>query len=204
MMMTTNHSSSFFKLSSFDRLDGRFPPRVYLKTGARAQLSRLAYAGHDCETFLGREKRNDRAGHSLEKANKEALMSNMVLLPGGRKVPVRGARVVGEVDPEHVMSVTAVLRPKEGFSIEAHLASGAAPMSREEFAARHGADPDDVARVAAYAGEQHLTVSDVNIGGRTVVLTGRTGDMETAFNVDFKMYATPDNRRYRGREGDIY
>jgi len=131
-------------------------------------------------------------------------MSNMVILPGGHKVPVRGARVVGEVDPEHVMSVTAVLRPKKGFSIEAHLASGAAPMSREEFAAQYGADPDDVARVASYAGEQHLTVSDVNLGGRTVVLTGRTGDMETAFNVDFKMYVTPDNQRYRGREGDIY
>ncbi|HEV2719367.1 MAG TPA: S53 family peptidase, partial [Thermoanaerobaculia bacterium] len=131
-------------------------------------------------------------------------MSNMVILPGGKKVPVRGARVVGEVDPEHLMSVTAVLRPKAGFNVEAHLASGAEPMSREEFAALHGADSDDVAHVAAYAGEQHLTVSDVNVGGRTMVLTGRTGDMENAFGVDFKMYVTPDNQRYRGREGDIY
>ena len=74
-------------------------------------------------------------------------------------------------------------------------------MSREDFAAQYGADPDDVLKVEAYAGLHHLVLDEVNLAARTVVLRGRTADMQDAFGVTFKLYATEENRRFRGREG---
>jgi len=121
-------------------------------------------------------------------------------LPGSAKSPARGARAVGDVDPEHPMSVTVVVRPKSAMSVDA----SAAPISRDEFAARFGADPADVARVEAYAAQYHLTVAEVNLAERTIVLRGRTADMQAAFGVAFKLYATDDDERFRGREGDVY
>lgn len=125
-------------------------------------------------------------------------------LPGSTRRPALNARVVGDVDPEHVMTVTAVLRPKRDFDLAAHASSGAAPMSREQFAAQHGASEDDVAKLESYAAAHHLAVDEVNAAARTVVLRGRTADMQDAFGVKFQLYATEDNQRYRGREGDVY
>jgi kumamolisin len=125
-------------------------------------------------------------------------------LPGSNKQAARNARFVGDVDPEHVMSVTAVLRPKQGFDLVAHAARGSSPMGQEEFAAQYGADPEDVLRLEEYAGEHHLVVGEVNVGARTVELRGRTADMQKAFSVDLKLYATEDNKRFRGREGDVF
>lgn len=125
-------------------------------------------------------------------------------LPGSTRRVALNARVVGDVDPEHVMTVTAVLRPKRDFNLAAHASSGAAPMSREQFAAQHGADEEDVARLESYAAAHHLAVDEVNAAARTVVLRGRTADMQDAFGVKFQLYATEDNQRYRGRQGEVY
>ncbi len=100
------------------------------------------------------------------------------------------------------MTVTAVLRSKQDFSLAAHAASGGGVMSREQFAAQHGADPEDVLKVEEYAGAHHLSIDEVNLPARTVVLRGRTADMQEAFGVTFKLYATEGNRRFRGREGE--
>jgi kumamolisin len=125
-------------------------------------------------------------------------------LPGSTKRVALNARFVGEVDPEHFMTVTAVLRARKAFSLAAHRKSGGGTMSREEFAAQHGADPDDVLKLEAYAGVHHLSIDEVNLSARTVVMRGRTADMQEAFGVTFKLFATEGNRRFRGREGDAY
>ncbi len=117
-------------------------------------------------------------------------------LPGSTKRTALNARVVGDIDPEHVMTVTAVLRARETFSLKAHQKSGGGTMSREEFAAQHGADPDDVLKVEEYAGKHHLSLDDVNLAARTIVLRGRTADMQEAFGVTFKLFATEKNRRF--------
>jgi kumamolisin len=123
-------------------------------------------------------------------------------LPGSTKRVARNARVVGDIDPEHFMTVTAVLRSKQDFSLAAHTASGGGVMSREQFAAQHGADAEDVLKVEEYAGAHHLSVDEVNLPARTLVLRGRTADMQEAFGVTFKLYATEGNKRFRGREGE--
>jgi kumamolisin len=122
----------------------------------------------------------------------------MKRLSGSAKVPAGNARHVGDVDPEKMMSISVVLRPK------AKLKLGGAAMSRQEFAARFGADPADVAKVEEYAAAHHLSVHEVNLAARTIVLRGKTGDMQRAFGVELKLYATDDNKRFRGREGHVF
>jgi kumamolisin len=124
-------------------------------------------------------------------------------LPGSAKSAAENSRVVGDVDPEHPMIVTLVLKPKADLNLAAHLSSGA-DMSREEYADRHGADESDVAKVEEFAATNHLSVAEINLAARTIVLAGRTGDVQKAFSVELKMYTTEDNARFRGREGDVY
>src|SRR4051794_15090135 len=126
----------------------------------------------------------------------------MKALRGSEKAPATDSRVVGDVDPEHSMTVTVVLRPKQDSSPVAHSAGGAL-MSHEEFAAQHGAEGEDVAAVETFAATHHLSVSHINLAARTIVLAGRTADMQTAFGVELKMYTTEDDTRFRGREGDV-
>ena len=128
----------------------------------------------------------------------------MKRLPGSAKDGVTDAREVGNVDPEWMMSVTVMLRAKERFNLDAHLHEGREALSREEFAARYGADAADAAKVEEYAATHHLSVQEVNLAARTLILRGRTGDMQEAFGVDLKLFLTPQNRRFRGRSGHVH
>ena len=127
----------------------------------------------------------------------------MKALPGSLKSTAVNSLVVGDVDPEHLMIVTVVLRPREEVSAAAHVAGGET-LSREAFAAAHGADPDDVGKVEEYAAKHHLSVAEINLGARTIVLRGRTADMQKAFGVELKMYITENDERFRGREGEVF
>src|SRR3954464_2594008 len=113
-------------------------------------------------------------------------------LPGSAKSAAENSRVVGDVDPEHPMIVTLVLKAKADLDLAAYVAGGT-DMSREEFASRHGADESDVAKVEEFAATHHLSVAEINLAARTIVLAGRTGDVQEAFAVKLKMYTTEDN-----------
>jgi len=128
----------------------------------------------------------------------------MKRLRGSTKQPVLNARHIGDIDPEKTMSVTVMLRPKERLNLDKHLGEGREAMSREAFAARFGADAADVAKVEEYAATHHLSVHDINLASRSLVLSGRTGDMQKAFGVELKLFVTEDNKRFRGREGDVH
>jgi len=127
----------------------------------------------------------------------------MKRLRGSAKDRAINAHPIGDVDPERIMSVTVLLRPKKAFNLDRHLAAGGAALSRQAFAAQFGADAADVAKVEEYAATHHLSVHEINLGARTLVLSGRTSDIAKAFGVELKLYATEDNKRYRGREGHV-
>ena len=76
-------------------------------------------------------------------------------------------------------------------------------MSREEFAATYGADPADIARVEAFAGNHGLAVEEASIPRRTVVLAGTVAQMGEAFKVDLGRYQVGETS-YRGREGHVH
>jgi len=75
-------------------------------------------------------------------------------------------------------------------------------LSREELAATHGADPQDVAKIDAFAYEHGLDVVEANLAARTVILSGTVQALSEAFNVTLHMYEHPSGT-YRGRTGGI-
>jgi kumamolisin len=118
--------------------------------------------------------------------------------------------MVGPVDPTQAIEVTIRLRSRAApGALEADVnALGAVPpaqrsyLTPEEFTARYGADPADVAKVTAFAHDAHLTVVQSDLGQRVVVLSGTAGEVSAAFRVELVQYNSPRGA-YRGRVGPV-
>ncbi|MDP9044345.1 MAG: protease pro-enzyme activation domain-containing protein [Pseudomonadota bacterium] len=127
-------------------------------------------------------------------------------VPGSeRQLPV-GGRVVGPVPPDERIDVTLQLRAKVPLAPSAGL-SDAAPrqrvyLTREQFAAQHGADPADIEKVATFAARQGLHVVSTDPARRSVALSGPYRAMGPAFGVRLQQYAG-DSGSYRSRVGSI-
>jgi kumamolisin len=125
------------------------------------------------------------------------MASKKVPLPGSERRPV-GARV-GAVPDDEVMEISVILKPMT--RIEAPQ-PGAPAISREEFAARYGADPGAIDQVQAFAKQYNLTVTEVAPERRTVKLEGTAANMSKAFEVPFERFET-EGAQYRARTGPI-
>jgi kumamolisin len=77
------------------------------------------------------------------------------------------------------------------------------PLTREEFAAQHGARPDDIQGVEAFAQNFDLTVVSVDPPRRTIVLSGTIAAMNEAFGTTLHLYQC-EHGLYRGRTGPLY
>lgn len=128
-----------------------------------------------------------------------------ITLKGSDRKPMRGATKTGTVDPGEAMLVTVVLRQKKSSdkhpSAEELVARGER-VSREEYEARYGADPADVKKVEAFAHAHGLTVQQVSLPARTVVLTGTCAAFAKAFRVELARYQY-EGGTYRGRTGAV-
>src|SRR5271157_2005763 len=128
-----------------------------------------------------------------------------VKLPGSEREPLPGATKSGSADPNEVMQVTLMLRPRAAGrkqpSLDKLVASGQR-ISREQLAASYGADPKDIQMVGQFATAYGLAVAQVNLSARTVVLTGKCGDFAKAFQVALASYQHAGGS-YRGRTGSI-
>lgn len=130
---------------------------------------------------------------------------------GSERSSLPEAVVVGEVDPKERITITVKVRERPSRNdIRFHAKDiGATPMSarryltHEEFAAQHGADPDDLAKVAAFAHDQGLTIVESSIPKRSVKLSGTVEALGTAFGVKMARYEAK-KIRYRGRTGSVY
>jgi kumamolisin len=76
------------------------------------------------------------------------------------------------------------------------------PLSREEYSARYGADPADLARVEAFARDHGLQVKSASAAQRSVILSGTAQQMSAAFGVSLQRYQTEDEA-YRAATGPI-
>jgi kumamolisin len=76
-------------------------------------------------------------------------------------------------------------------------------LSIDELEAEHGASAEDVAVLERFAGAHDLTVSAVNAGRRTVVLSGTLASLSAAFSTELRMHDTPSGR-FRMRTGPLY
>ncbi len=75
-------------------------------------------------------------------------------------------------------------------------------MDLPAFVAVYGADPEDLAAVAAFARESRLHVVESSVARRSVALEGTVGAMAAAFGTKFSRYASPHGE-YRGRSGVV-
>ncbi|MEA2302040.1 MAG: kumamolisin [Solirubrobacteraceae bacterium] len=125
-----------------------------------------------------------------------------VPIPGSERAPLPGARMVAPVDTGEELSVSVYLRPKEAMTPELVQAPGTGELSREEFAARFGASREDLDRVAAFAKEFDLQVTEEDAGRRVVVLRGPAAAITKAFGVELGVYEHAAGS-YRGRVGAV-
>jgi kumamolisin len=135
-------------------------------------------------------------------------------ISGTEKTLPPEAELVGEADPEQRIEITLLVRrrPSSTAARDAH-AKAALKMgtqlpekrrylSHEEFAAKHGASPEDLAKIDAFASEHKLTVVHTNIPARTVKLSGTIADLAAAFQTRMKKYKM-GSRVFRGRTGPV-
>ena len=136
--------------------------------------------------------------------------SKRIPLRGSERRPRAGARETGAPDPNEQIQISIRLRPRTPFDtlkssnvLAATLPKDRHYLTREEFAARYGADSADVAKVEAFAYQHNLTMVEVSLPRRTVVLSGSIADMSAAFGVTLVNYEHSGGN-FRGRTGSIH
>jgi kumamolisin len=121
------------------------------------------------------------------------------------KVPLKGSERrlagnrTGSQPPDEMVEISVILKPKQPVPA---IQIGEPILSREEFAARHGADPAAVAKVESFAREHGLKVEEVSLPRRTVTLSGTAAQMSKAFDTQFER-CQYRGRSYRARTGPI-
>jgi kumamolisin len=118
-----------------------------------------------------------------------------VLAGSERNLP-DGHTSAGAVDPDERASVTVYLRPRNDLDDSVRL-------SREEFADRFGAAPEDVDVVSQFASDFDLSVDGVDPARRSITLSGRLEDLARAFGATLEVHADSAGSRYRGRTGPL-
>lgn len=130
-------------------------------------------------------------------------------LAGSERVALEGAREIGPANPNETLDVTIRLRSRAGKKPIVNASEFTKPigkrtiLSRKEFEQRHGADPESIVRVEAFARQHKLLVKEKSPARRTVILTGSVAAMNEVFGVELKEYEHPSGR-YRGRTGPIH
>ena len=115
-----------------------------------------------------------------------------------------GARLVAQADPGEPISISIRVRRRRGApALPTGAVRGRGVLSRSEFARRFGADEADLERVAAFARSHGLTVTELSVARRTVVLAGTVEQASRAFGVELGHYET-GQELYRGREGSVH
>ena len=131
------------------------------------------------------------------------------LKSSARRLP-KGSKVLGPADPERHIEISLRVRPKPGAGLDANslMAMGAQLPSqrqyvtREEFAAKAGADPADVAKIDDFAHAHGLNVKSVHLESRTVKLTGSVEAFNGAFGVKLQK-VKQGQATYRMRKGSV-
>ncbi len=77
-------------------------------------------------------------------------------------------------------------------------------LSREEYAAAHGAAASDIDTVREFASQWGLTVGNVDTGRRSVELAGTLDALAAAFGTTLSLFRDVDGVEYRGRSGQLF
>jgi kumamolisin len=104
-----------------------------------------------------------------------------------------------------VIEVTVTLRRKTVISnyIKGISKGKQKPISREQFNRRFGASAEDVQQLKAFAQYYDLTVLQVSLPKRAVILKGTVQQFSQAFGVYLASFVPASGISYRGRSGTI-
>jgi kumamolisin len=138
---------------------------------------------------------------------KPTTSAGRVEIPGSDRTAPANAKPAGPPDPNDRTSVTVMIRPRSPSATTAAALAQAAPgarryLTREEFAAQHGADPTDVIAVERFALDSGLIVLEANLARRAVVLEGTISALNAAFGAKLELF-TLDGQTFRGRTGTM-
>lgn len=123
-------------------------------------------------------------------------------VPGSERTAPGNARQVGACPAHEVVRATVILRRRNEPQIDP--ATGQfPPISRTEFAALYGADPEDIRAVERFTRRHQLTVVESSIAKRRVVLSGTAAAMTQAFGTDLALYRSEGGATFRGRTGNL-
>lgn len=126
------------------------------------------------------------------------MLTPKVALKGSERSLVN-AQIIGTPDPASLITVSVVLRRRNSNLP----APGTEIISREQFADLYGADPEDVRKIESFAAQNDLTVVDVSLARRTVVLSGTVANMNEAFSTELQLFQS-SRGIFRGRVGILY
>jgi kumamolisin len=112
----------------------------------------------------------------------------MVKLPGSVPAPLADARSLGPAPADERFEITVMLRrqPTAAPSALDSRLSERRYLTREEHAAAYGASQQDMDAVAAFAGQNGLTVVERNAARRSVFLSGTVAQIAKAFNTSIE------------------
>jgi kumamolisin len=127
------------------------------------------------------------------------MATEKTVLRGSERQQAPNSQTVGTPDPNSLIAVTVLMRRRNSKLPD----PASKTLTREEFARRFGADPADVAPIEEFAHENDLTVVEVDLARRSIVLSGTVANMSEAFATQLQLFQSPDGI-FRGRVGMLY
>ena len=117
-------------------------------------------------------------------------------LPGSQRQLPPGVRAAGSAEAAEQCRVSVVMRRATGELPAQHL-------TREDFARRFGARPEDVAAVRKFAAANRLAVAQADAARGIMVLSGPVAAFNIAFGVLLQRFEHPTGV-FRGRTGPVH
>jgi kumamolisin len=132
-------------------------------------------------------------------------------LKGSERRPLKGSRVSGKLDPDEIIRVTVVLRPRSPArelalvrKLASQLPRDRSYPTRAEFEEAFGSTPAELASVRDFARDNSLKVLEASSARRAVVLSGTIEQFCEALGASLSRYEHPQGGVYRGRSGQVY
>ncbi len=120
---------------------------------------------------------------------------SFVILPGSFR-PVKKGIGLSPAPLEDRLDVTISVRQRN----QLPPVSTGDQLSRSEYSARYGADPQDISLIQGFVTGYGLKVDHVDLGRRGFWVSGTVGEFNRAFQTELKTYKSGESS-YRTREG---
>jgi kumamolisin len=115
-----------------------------------------------------------------------------VPIPDSKRQQLAHAQESGDVPTRQTFDVIIRLRPRNRLpslqTLASQLPQHRRHLTREEYEANYGADPQDIRTVEAFAQRHSLSVEDSSIAEQSVTISGTADALGRAFQVKLKMY----------------